>query len=98
MTLEEKIAHAVNGEPLNVNGGKAWKHAEFDFDDIECSITVDFDFHEVEDWQSFDWGLSMVGIDTEVDGIADIDVWCHDNIADRDVDVDTYKIRELIDL
>lgn len=31
-------------------------------------------------------------------GVADIDVWCHDNIADRDVDVDTGKIRELIDL
>lgn len=98
MELERMIAGAVNRERLRVEDGKAWKHAEFDFGDIEGNITVDFECHEVEDWQAFDWGLSLVGIDTEVDGIADIDVWCHDNIADRDVDVDTGKIRELIDL
>ena len=98
MTLEEKIAHAVNGEPLYIEGGRAWMHADFNFGDIEGYITVDYECHEVEDWQAFDWGLSLVGIDTEVDGIAGFDVWCHDNIADCDVDVDTGKIRELIDL
>lgn len=98
MELERMIADAVNRERLRVEDGKAWKRADFDFGDIEGNITVDFECHEVEDWQAFDWGLSMVGSDTEVDGIAGIDVWCWDNSSDMEVDVDIDKIRELIDL
>lgn len=86
--LEDRIAEAVNRAPHEYDKHRCYKYAEFEYGGISGDITIEFDWHSVEDWQIFDWGRTLVQSEDVIDGIASLDVECWDNATGERVIVD----------
>lgn len=96
--LEDIIAEAVNGAIYEYDMPRCYKYAEFSYGDISGNITVYFDWHSVEDWQRFDWGISLVQTDDVIDGIDSIELECWDDATGERVIVDEDYLLDRIDL
>ncbi len=96
--IEDIIAAAVNAADYEYDGEKCLKYAEFTSGNIEGNISVDYDWHSVEDWQNFEWGRSLVQTDDVVDEIRSVDVECWDDSTGEDVMVDKDYLISKIEL
>lgn len=96
--LEDKIVELINEKDVIIEGDKAYKYAEFDFKEINGQVTVSFDWHSVEDWQTFDWGPCLVQVEDVIDGVSDIEVECWDDRTGKTVIVDEDYLLDKIDV
>lgn len=88
MKIEDRILEDLRNAEKTFDGDKCYQTVCKDYGDV----TVEYNCHTEDDYQTFDWGSSLVQSEDVLDSIEDINAVCYDD-NDNEIVVDTDYIR-----